>query len=243
MTSMRLVPLSSTSTARIRLLCFHHAGGSAQSYRALAARLPSFVEVVAVELVGRVFDRDACAYLDVDSVVSDAVAAVRGLRARPTALLGHSLGALLAFETARHLERVAHVFVSARRPPDEPDPLGHAALHGLADDAFVDAVAVHYGGIPAGVLADPGLLAKSIPVLRADIALLERHAFRPGPPLPCALTALGGSEDRLADPRMLAGWQRQTRGSFAVRTFSGGHFYFDDDVNPLGATVERALRA
>lgn len=93
--------------ARARLICFPHAGGAAGGYRGWALDAPWDVEVSAVQYPGRGDRFGEHPAADMTSLVDDVVA---GLLREHTAdalattvLFGHSMGAAVAYETARRL--------------------------------------------------------------------------------------------------------------------------------------------
>jgi len=110
---------------------------------------------------------------------------VRGLLDRPFALFGHSMGALLAYELARELERTGaraplRLFVSGFRAPDLPargDP-----LHVLPDDALAGRLN-EFGGTPTKVMESNAMMELFLPPARADLAACETYEHAPGPPL------------------------------------------------------------
>jgi medium-chain acyl-[acyl-carrier-protein] hydrolase len=110
-------------------------------------------------------------------------------------------------------------------------------LHGLPDAEFMTAMVRRYKGIPSIVLQDPDLMQFFLPILRADLAMLETYVYRPDAPLACPLTAFGGREDELVAPADLAAWLEQTSGEFTLRMFAGNHFF----LQAAQATVLRAV--
>ncbi|MEV4257328.1 alpha/beta fold hydrolase, partial [Spirillospora sp. NPDC049652] len=108
--------------APLRMFCFPHAGGSAVFYRSWAEAVGPAVELHAVQYPGRA-DRLR------DPLVPDArrlarlVAGAIGQYAdRPAVLFGHSMGALVAYETALLMRErglpLAHLVASGARSPD-----------------------------------------------------------------------------------------------------------------------------
>jgi medium-chain acyl-[acyl-carrier-protein] hydrolase len=215
--------------AALRLFCFHYAGGSAQSFHSWLGRLPPSVEAGMIQLPGRghrfgepqvrrllplsgAVARELLPYLD-----------------KPFVFFGHSLGALLSFETARSLRREnlrqpAHLFVSATEAPhcrslDEP-------LSGLPKSELVKKLR-EFNGTPVEVLQSDELLDLTLPTIRADLELYETYEYCPEPPLECPMTIYGGLEDQEVEAGRLAAWGEMTAGAYEVRMFPGGHFYLN----------------
>jgi pyochelin biosynthesis protein PchC len=209
-----------------RLVCFPHAGGSAAAYRTWRTDVPPDVELYAVQYPGRL-DRIGEPCVDDMDRVADAVTdAITPLLDRPVALFGHSLGAAIAYETARRLPaRTGHVparlFVSGRPAPDRQRP---GSTHLATDDVLWDEVR-RLGGTGTDALADPELREAFLPALRSDYRLAETYRPRPGPPLDCPITALLGDRDSEVNADEASGWARFTRAAFSIRVFPGDHFY------------------
>lgn len=114
--------------SRLRLFCFHHAGGTASFFREWSSLLGNDVEVIAVQLPGRENRRDEKMCTCMDALTGDLEQAMAGQLDKPFAFFGHSLGALVAFELARCLELSrqpgpSHLYVSARIAPQCSDSL------------------------------------------------------------------------------------------------------------------------
>src|SRR3546814_15358177 len=90
--------------AELRLCCFPHAGGAASSYFAWAGALEA-VDVLAVQPPGREGRLAEPLIADMTTLLDRLVAAIEPQLDRPFVFFGHSLGALVAFETARALRR------------------------------------------------------------------------------------------------------------------------------------------
>ena len=226
--------------ARLRLFCFPYAGVGASAYRTWAALVPETVEVRAVQLPGRESRlREACATA-MPALVEDVTAGIQPLLDRPFALFGHSLGALLAFETARRLAGVpgagpAHLFASGRRAPHLP--ARSRPIADLEPGAFLEEIRRRYDGVPRQILEEPDLLALLLPALRADITLIESYRYEAVAPLECPITVYGGVDDIEARHDELSAWRVHTRSSFALRMFPGSHFF----IRSFGAAVTSDL--
>ncbi len=72
------------------------------------------------------------------------------------------------------------------------------------------------------------MLALFLPILRADLTMLERHRFTADPVLDVPITACGGQNDPQTPPAALEAWRELTTNDFVVRHFPGGHFYLHE---------------
>jgi surfactin synthase thioesterase subunit len=226
----------------LRLFVLHHAGGSHLLYRHWPAELPDTWDVRLLDAPGHGLLLDLPQISDAGRLADFLLRDIKPEPTCPYALFGHSMGALVAYEitqrvVARGLPLPVWVGVSARSAP-QPTGVGQG-YHKLPDAELRTSLKL-LGGTPDAVFDDPGLWALFAPVIRADLHLVEN--WRPAPdaaPLPVALSAYAGSEDRAASPTRMAGWQEHTEHFLGLRAFEGGHFYFQDDPGPLLRQIER----
>ncbi len=222
--------------ARLRLFCFPHAGAGASTYRAWSAPLArDGFDVCPVQLPGRENRLGEPAYLAIKPLVEALVEGIIPYLDRPYALFGHSMGALVAFESARSLRQrgarlPCHLFVSGRIAPQREDP--RPRLHDLADAALLTRL-TELGGIPSALRACPELMAFQLPLLRADLAVNENYRHVPAPPLAVPITAFGGEQDPKTDDAEIRAWAEQTSERFSMHALPGGHFFVHDSVQPL----------
>ncbi|GAA2151376.1 hypothetical protein GCM10009760_46700 [Kitasatospora kazusensis] len=231
--------------ARLRLICFHPAGGGPGMYREWAARLPADVEVLAVQLPGRETRIAEPCLTDYQDAVAQLHTALRPHLDRPYVLFGHSMGALLAYgvamAAARHGDRApGRLLLSGCGGPGVP----HAkpGRSGWSDRELV-ADLRSMGGTPEEVLADPEILSLVLPTLRADFALCDTFRRPDGPLLDCPVTVFGGEQDTVT-PEGLHHWAGTTSASTTVHTYPGGHFFLTEESAPaVLATVTAELAA
>lgn len=216
--------------AQMRLVCLPHAGGSASFFRPLSAAAPDDVEVLAVQYPGRQ-DRYGQPAVERMDVLADHVrAALPGVADRPVAYLGHSMGAVLAFEMARRDGVAAPdlLVVSGRRAPSL---VRAEAVHRLPD-AGITAELQILGGTAATWLNDPELRALMLPAIRSDYAAVERYRCPPGASVPSPMLALVADDDPRVSIADVRAWADYTTGSFSLRVFRGGGHFFSLHTRP-----------
>ncbi len=225
--------------ARLRLFVFHHAGGAASAFRPWAARLqPYEIELCPVQLPGREARINEQPYRDLKPLVEQLGKVLTPYTDLPFALLGHSMGGLIAFYLAQHFQQRARhpqrLIVSAATPPRGGQP--QAPIHQLPDGAFLAEVG-RFNGLPAELLQNRELLALHLPTLRADFALCERASALHAAVLHCPLSVYTGLHDHTMGEQVVEQWRQQTIGPVRVRKFPGDHFFLFKQP----ALVTRAL--
>jgi medium-chain acyl-[acyl-carrier-protein] hydrolase len=227
----------------VRLFCFPYAGGGAGIYRGWGGILPRQVEVCAAQLPGRGTRMSEPAVTDLGALVGALADALENKLDRPIALFGHSMGALICFELARHLRerggpQPVCLFVSGRRAPQLPST--QRVIHDLPEPEFIEELR-RLQGTPPEVLEHPELMQLLSPLLRADFSLSETYAHAPGPPLDCPISAFGGLQDEEVGREELEGWKEQTTGRFKLRMMPGNHFFLNDGQQPLLRSIAEDL--
>ncbi|MEU1014588.1 alpha/beta fold hydrolase [Streptomyces sp. NPDC005898] len=231
--------------ARARLVCFPHAGGSAGAFFPLARAAPPGLEVIGVQYPGRQWRRTEAAVTDLHGLARGAADALLAERALPTAFLGHSMGALVAFETVRLLERerpgaVGHLFASGSRAPSRPREEDRRTR--WTDERIIAEMRA-LGGTGDRLIADQEALRQALPALRDDYRALAAYRCPPGARVGVPLTVLVGREDPKAGPEHAVDWQPHTRAAFAFRAFPGAHFFLAENATELLDLVQNSLVA
>jgi surfactin synthase thioesterase subunit len=161
-------------------------------------------------------------------------------------VFGHSMGAILAFELVRQLQRLrlslpGVLLVSGRVAPhlqQVGDPIHH-----LSDIEFVAQMRDRYQAIPQELLTSPEALRLFIPAMRADMELVETWNYSPSFPLEIPLVALGGDADPFVCVADIKAWQVHTHGGFEAHIWPGGHFYLHEQFDLFISYLAKKVRA
>ena len=228
---------------KLRLICCPHAGGSPAVFSPWASRLPPSLDMLTLQLPGhgsRLKERPFTRLTEVIEAVGPAL--LPHLDATPFAVLGHSMGTLIAFELTRWLRRhhhplPVHLVVAARRAPHVRD--FHGDVHRRPFEGIVEHIQ-KLGGTPQAILTHHEMLKIFIPIVRADYEIVETYRYTEEPPLPCSITTLAGIEDPATVDEHLELWEKHTTAGFSRSFFPGGHFFLHNQPEVL-PTVLKAL--
>lgn len=230
-------------TARMRLVCFPHAGGSASYFYPLAAALSPEFDVHAVQYPGRQ-DRYTEPLVDnIDDMADRAFAAVEPLTDAPVALFGHSMGAVLAFEVARRIETLAGrgpvvVFASGSRAPSR-----YGDERKVSDDAGFLEVMRDLGGTDPRLLNDPDMLATFLPAFRNDYLALQQYRRGTEVGIDAPIVVMVATDDVKTSVADARAWHEHTSGGGELHTFEGGHFYLEKQPQRVIEVIAQTLRA
>jgi surfactin synthase thioesterase subunit len=225
---------------RVRLVCFPHAGGSIASFHGWPARLPG-VAVYGAELPGHGSRIAEKPLWDMDSLLAQAVPEIVGLGAEPVMLWGHSMGAVLAHAVARRLadRDPAALLVAGRDAPWAPSFLPQ--FHVLSDTDLWRSV-IHFGGVPPAIADCADVRELIIPVLRADLAMVETFRAESSPALNCPVHVFTGRDDGLVSEAGLSAWSGASRVPTRWHEFPGGHFFiWDNGGGPVLSTIREVV--
>lgn len=230
---------------RLRLFCFPYAGGGASTYARWQHLLGDRVQVLPVQLPGRESRTGEPRFTELHALIEDLDRELGPDLERPHLLLGHSMGALLAFSLAQHRAGLGKrlpeaLFLSAYRAPHLPAP--DLAPPEASDDELVHSLA-RLGGIPQILLDHPDWLTALLPVARDDLLICSGAGPRRRELLPLPIHSYAGTEDALVSPEEVAEWSVYAGGEFSLRTLPGGHFYLREREAELLADLGTRIDA
>ncbi|MFR9673709.1 thioesterase II family protein [Streptomyces sp. TR06-5] len=212
------------------LVCLSYCGGGTAPFRKWADAVPDDVELALVCYPGREARRNEPPASDWITLRDDVVRAVAGVADRPYTLFGHSMGSLIAFETAARLERLdaappEALVVSGGVAPHRRDRVRAGLPRSDDSDEAVLAWMCDLGQMPDVVVREPYLRRLAIDLARADLAVSESYRFAPGSRVTMPVRMLYGAEDREPFAEVEREWRTVAGERFEAFELPGGHFY------------------
>lgn len=231
--------------AKLCLYCLPHAGGGAATYRNWADEISTEIEIRAIQLPGRESRLAEPVPDNLANLTRSLALQIAGNADRPFAYFGHSLGALIGFELARcqrnlGLQQPCHLIVSGRNAPHTLHPDSSTARHQLSDADLLEELS-RLQGTPQEILSNQDIMTALLPVIRADLKLVETYTYSNDSPLSCPISAVGATEDQFITRAGIEAWQQQTTESFQSTFFAGGHFFFIAQRRALLRAIVRFL--
>ncbi|CAN5910589.1 N/A [soil metagenome] len=202
--------------------------------------MPAWIDVCALELPGHGGRMSASPESTIDALVAAVLPDVKELTL-PVAIFGHSMGAILGFELCRALDVTPlHLFASASPPPDVPPRLNYSNL----TRAELIRELGRWSNTPPAVLADEELMDLLLPIIQADLSIVDTYRGHQVAPVNCSITMLAGSADPDVTMDDARGWGRFTTREFPEPVvLDGGHFFLDAHAKEIQQLVARSLEA
>lgn len=227
------------------LLCFPYAGGSSAAYLSWKKHLSGNIELYPVELPGRGRRINEPLCESIEDVVNDIFPKIKSIIVNsPYALFGHSMGSLLAYETARKIrshgmEEPVHVFLSGRYPPFIECKTNK---HLLPDNEFIQDIAA-LGGMNEEILNNREVMSFFLPIIRADYKMVELYKYiDDGFRFNCDITVLNGKYDELVDENEVSRWKECTNKNCSFYEFYGGHFFINEFKEEVIEIINEKLK-
>ena len=221
-----LISMRRPENASNTLACFHFAGGSAQSYHRWRDVVPASTELVALETPGRGRRFDEPFAKSITSIADELATVLMSAPPRDQVFYGHSMGGVLAFETALVIKRRGgtlpnKLIISACPAPNSR--VGYADKPDLSD-ASLTAYVTRLNSVPRLVRESPAQMQLALSVLRADLEILNAYRWTQAEALPIPIEVIGGLDDDSVAFELLASWQNLTTRDFRLTVIDGGHF-------------------
>ncbi len=216
----------------LKMYCLPYAGGSASTYNDWISRLIQTIEVCPMEYAGhgnRFCDEF---FKTIEEVAEDISEDIEKQCKSDYIIYGHSMGCLVALETAFILEKKnaplpKAIIVAATRPPHlmYKDKL----LENLSKDELMKEIA-SLGQMEPEVFEYPELYELVSDIMYADIQMLSSYKRRPeNGKIHIPVLALTGLKDDEAPPEDMEEWKLYVESDFELHTFEGDHFFAFND--------------
>ncbi|MDE1477850.1 alpha/beta fold hydrolase [Xenorhabdus bovienii] len=214
------------SNQRPHLVMFHHAGGNAASMSEFAKGFIDDFNVIQLEMPGRGRRRQESLLYHADQVIEDFASRI------PTQgkiiLLGHSLGAYIAYLMAAYCRVQSHqrqiILVAISNSPIHCRQRFSYLNSGETTHQQLLQFAKFADQLPDWLRQDPLLLQQFLQVLEADLNVA--NSINPAQSAPLdniPLLVIYGTNDPLLPTPPLR-WQECTRQAFHLIKLPGGHF-------------------
>jgi len=229
--------------SKLRLFCFPYAGGNANVFFSWAKYLPDHVDLFALESPGRGprFSEKPIGCLK--TMVQILRQEIRSFCDLPYIFVGHSLGALLAFELGRALQNsgdknLKHIVLSAKRAPHLPKI--KEPIHQLPQKEFIKKLE-KFNFTPHEILQNHELMEIFSPMLKADFSLNETHKFENTIKLRTELTIFWGNKDKIVPFEDTLAWKNLIDGKVNLVTFNDGHFFISNQEEKFLTEINKII--
>lgn len=229
----------------MKLFCIPYAGGSASFYSQWSSHIKGIAEIVPVELAGRGRRVHEPFYRTFEEALEDITSMiVPQLNGDSYAILGHSLGAILAYETIHQLKSRGYqepevAFFSGRSAPQVRD-MDKTIVHLLPDDKFIQHVR-ELGGTPPQFFDNRELMDLFLPIIRSDFRLSETYLFKErNSKLRCDVNVFFGYKDDTLSGDIKE-WDQISDKACRYAGFDGDHFFIHSHTQPVLEALTKAL--
>lgn len=213
------------------LICFPCAGGNSGNFNRLAKQIDG--NVLSVEYRGHWTRCNEPQYESMEKCIQDMIyqlySSIR--KNEDIILLGHSMGAIVAFETGKRLietgYNVREMVLCACLPPEEIKCLNID----YNDDKKIISFLQSIRQIPSRVVESEMFFDNLLPAIKSDFCNLNRFVsdYSAGEQINCRITCMHADEDPLV--KDVSGWQKHTNKKIVVRCYKGDHFFINDTNN------------
>lgn len=225
----------------MKLICFSHAGGSAEFFLELKKILnPMNIEVVAIEYAGHGRRMAEPAYNHFDELVREMLIELEEIVAESEeyALLGYSMGSVVLAEVVRnmHNKLPSIVFIASHGPKVKYDDVNWSEV----GDAHIKKRITGFGGL-ADKLVDNRVYWRVYgPIYRNDFRILDEVEFDNNvisDTTPAVI--LYSAEDELC--ANIKDWNKYFTKDNIFYEFEGGHFWVNNNWEIVADIIKRSL--
>lgn len=217
---------------RGHLFCFPFAGGGTSYYHRWRKQLEHAVQVVPFCLPGREGRWHDEPYTRLQPLCDDLLAIIVELGLSKVTLFGHSMGGIIAYELARRMIAETSIPLRALIVSAAPAPhrITDRGRRFLTDEELLSTLIHDFSTDFRRSKEEIEFMKLMIPTIRADLTLFETYTPPEELKLPVPILILGGSQDPHVALAKLEAWRDCTSVGTTIRTFPGGHFYWQQQA-------------
>ncbi|OJW52182.1 MAG: hypothetical protein BGO67_10270 [Alphaproteobacteria bacterium 41-28] len=237
------IQLKKVQNSHMRLICFHHAGGSASTFNSWKNAVDPRVEVYSAQLPGREtrLSEPLCNTMEEvqDSLINDFLK----LGNLPCIFFGHSLGGIIAYELAKKLYLLKgilpkHLLIASIRAPHMP--LRAPEAHKLNDTNFIREIR-KYEALPREIINDKEFKSYFLPIIRSDFRISESYINKETFVLDCNITTMVGDHDHSCSLIDLMAWEKYTSKNYNHFVLFGDHFFVKSNFSNLIKIINQTI--
>ena len=159
------------------------------------------------------------------------------LKADRFVFYGHSLGALLAFESAHYLQakdKLCPTHVAAWSaltiPYQHPQNVPKDVFGQSTPINVLTSYVPRFTYLDPRLASNPTIMKRLKPCLAAGVKMCSAYTYNHADRLPCNITALSGSNDLFAPSSKMAGWSNVADRKYKYRSkvYRGAHMFLQD---------------
>jgi surfactin synthase thioesterase subunit/acyl carrier protein len=238
------VPLTSPSNAKLKLYCFHDAGGSINLFTDWEKYVSADIEIICVQLPGRGDMLEQEPYANFNLFMKDFIPEIKqNIGNKPFAMYGHSMGGLLAFETARELQNKHGLTANALIVSGAPALKGYVNnfVNNIIESGAKHTDLVKYLPNPESIDLNNKLYQRMLYTLMADFNLLYSYKYEVQHLLKSDILAFGATNDDRVELAGVKKWKGETTGSCEIVECEGDHFFVYHDKKFVAGNVNNHL--
>ena len=226
-----------------RLFCIPYSGGSASYYSGWNQLFGDNIEILPIQYPGHETRADEPLIPDVRALAEAALEGIVPDTDMPFGFFGHSLGALVAFETAAlfteyELDLPQMVFLSSAGTNfDRVQP----PVHTLSGEALKKTI-ITFGGVTSkDVLYTEAFDTFYAPLLINDFSAAETYQIRSGSVIHTPVHVFYGTEDAYVTAEDVQKWKAHTDGGCSYDAFPGNHFYLNSQLETVCQKIKTMI--
>lgn len=223
---------------KIQLFLLPFAGGSSLSFMKVGRFLDHQIEAISIEYAGRGKRKAEPFIYEYNAFLEDVNLTISSLRNRelPYAILGYSMGSVLAFDISRqNSESPVHSFFCAEGGLISENSVRKYGL--LNDKEFTNKI-LALGGVNDRIRANEEVLRQTLDLIKADHVVLSKYQYSGGI-INNNATIIYGKDDSTSGN--IKEWNSVVNGHIDYYEMNGGHFFINQCYKEIAKIINNKL--